>query len=300
MASTDTPSGAGSASLRKVKEFLAAAKPRFVKISLIALCLLGVIAQIVPAIGDALSKKSFIGGSFAAFIAYVLFDAITSERPAASSGHRVLRSIDELRECASRAFDRRDVRIDFFGFTSETLLQITRTPMQRIADEARGRYRVRIRIMTPDLMAPMSLPCRLVPCEGGVQGYRMVDDPDFRTQMRGIIDESVRVLTELKSNIESSIPGARVEISFRVAPHLSPQFKLFLFNDEEACHGYYPIVAEEVGGLGQSPSRRLNPKGFTVGGMALLSRRGGPAVRELYEQHRQWFDRHWSLAEQVQ
>ncbi|MEU6344410.1 hypothetical protein ABZ883_26075 [Streptomyces sp. NPDC046977] len=269
--------------------------------SLAVICVLGVVAQLVPAVGDVLARQTFIGGSFAAFIAYVLFDAITTEKPLASSGMRVLRSIDELRECASRAFDHRDVSVDFYGFTSETLLQITRTPMQRLADEARGHYRVRIRVLTPDLQAPMNLPCRLVPDGGpdvqGHQHYNVVDDLAFREQMQAKIDESKRIFAELKAAIESSIPGARVEILFRVASYLSPQSKLLLFNDDEACQGSYPVEVESIAGV--ESARRLNPKGFTVGGMVLVSKRGGPTARDLFEQHRRWFEHHWALAERV-
>lgn len=72
----------GGGHLRAARGYAARLKPTLVRWLLALLCLLGVVAQLVAPLGDMLSGTTYLGGSFAAFIALVLFDAITGpDRP---------------------------------------------------------------------------------------------------------------------------------------------------------------------------------------------------------------------------
>ncbi|MDX3214275.1 hypothetical protein PV318_01760 [Streptomyces sp. ME02-6991-2B] len=247
-------------------------------------------------VGDALSGGGFLGGSFAAFIALVLFDAITGEGPTQSFAASAIRSFDQLRESAARAFDAREVRIDFFGFTSETLVDIVWPFMWPEEGKSFPWRRVSMRIMVPDLASQINLPCRVDPALGVTpdSGPQLVfvDDPDFRREMLNKLEQMKAKLEEVKNRIERHAPGKTVDISVRVAPHLTPQMKLFIFNDE-ACHGYY-LVEPELMTIDGVARQVLNPKGFSVGGMILVSKHRDLAE---FERHQRWFDQHWNLVE---
>lgn len=76
-----------------------------------------------------MSHTTFLGGSFAAFVALVLFDAVTSgDRPREVFGVMLLDG-DDITAQMREAFRAKHVKVDFQGFTVETLVQEIRPAM---------------------------------------------------------------------------------------------------------------------------------------------------------------------------
>lgn len=140
-----------------------------------------------------------------------------------------------LRPHIESAFDRPHVAIDFSGFSGETL----RGAISETLDQIRtGRFTpesISMRIMLADLSVPTALPA---PAESGDD--QIIRDRANRITRRaadGILDQ-VRELGDL-----GLVSSVRAEVRL-VA--MTPLFKLYLLNNEEAFFGFYPAVERTI------------------------------------------------------
>jgi DNA-binding transcriptional regulator YhcF (GntR family) len=141
-----------------------------------------------------------------------------------------------LRPHIERAFNSQAVTIDFAGFGGETLHGALQEPLDKVREGRLSPETVRVRILVPDLSAPMGLPVRT---------DTLADDPDVRKRMRRImlrytqgIEDAVHELENL-GLVQSAVVQTRV---YSVAP----MFKLYIINGQEAFFGYYPVKENTV------------------------------------------------------
>lgn len=141
-----------------------------------------------------------------------------------------------LRPHIEAAFERKEVSIDFAGFSGETLLGVLSEPLDKIRAGRLTPESIKIRMLLPDLEAPMSLPSR---------ASGPMHDPGVRERARRIsgravegINEALRELTELDL-VRSATAETRVYAT-------SPLFKLYVINEEDAFFGFYPVARHPV------------------------------------------------------
>jgi hypothetical protein len=175
------------------------------------------------------------------------------------------------------------VTIDFAGFSGETLHGALQEPLDKIRAGRLTPESVAIRILLPDLSVPTVLPSRAG--DG-------VDDPAVRDRASRIVQrhteaivESVRELSEL-----GLVRNAKAEVRTYVT---TPQFKLYILNQEEAFFGFYPVVAHPVPIKGESVS--INDVMGKDATLFHLSTDDGDSsmATEYVAQARRWFDSVW-------
>ncbi|WP_460701423.1 GntR family transcriptional regulator [Myceligenerans halotolerans] len=149
------------------------------------------------------------------------------------------------------AFEVDDVRIDFVGYTSESLNFVLVEPLNKIRSGRLEPKSIRIRLLVADMTKPHGLP---VATSGD-------EDESARARARmagigarnaGAIADAVGELGEL-----GLVPNVKVETRSFAS---SPLFKAYLINDSEAFFGYYPVVERDVQMNGDT-IRIFDPKG---------------------------------------
>jgi DNA-binding transcriptional regulator YhcF (GntR family) len=188
-----------------------------------------------------------------------------------------------LRPHIEAAFAVSHVTIDFAGFSGETLQGALQEALDKIRAGRLTPETIAIRILLPDLSVPTVVPSR---ADGGV------DDPAVRERAGGIIRrhmeaivESVRELSEL-----GLVREAKAEVRTYVT---TPQFKLYILNQEEAFFGFYPIVQHEVPIKGEPLAiNDVMGKDATLFPFTAEEDDGSTAA-EYVAQARLWFDSVW-------
>lgn len=142
-----------------------------------------------------------------------------------------------LRPHVEAAFDHEEVRIDFSGYTAETLNGAIQEPLDKIRAGRLTPRSVNLRLLLSDMANPIALPARA--------GANPGDDPAVRARMERLVErhavgilESVEELADLEL-----IEKASVEIRVHSA---APLFKLYLLNESEVFFGLYPVVEHTV------------------------------------------------------
>lgn len=284
-------------------------KPRLIKYLLATVAVLGVTAQLVDPVGDALKQQSFLGGSFAAFVALVLFDAISGSEQQQQDipGVHVLSDVEDLREPVQEAFEAPDVRIDFSGYTMETLLTALRPNLRRLGESKATTRSLNLRVIVVHLDAPMNLPGALHPAlnadgtDGGMLTFS--DSPENRERMR--VEFTERNRTELGRLLERARlknPHMAINCEIRESPH-SPTSKLYIFNDEKVYYGAYGIK-ENVFERQGVQHRILDTGGFRIrhGSAKLIGwdkRSPAESTRMIADYHSAWFENLWGILEHV-
>jgi DNA-binding transcriptional regulator YhcF (GntR family) len=142
-----------------------------------------------------------------------------------------------LRPHIETAFEQPDVRIDFSGYTAETLHGVIQEPLDKIRHGRLTPESVHVRMLLSDMTQPIALPSRA--------GEKPGDDPAVRGRMAktaerhamGIVD-SVAELADL---------GLVQKASADVRVHgCAPLFKIYLINEHDLFFGYYPVVEHTV------------------------------------------------------
>ena len=142
-----------------------------------------------------------------------------------------------LRPHVESAFANEHVRIDFSGYTAETLNGVIQEPLDKIRAGRLTPQTVQLRLLLSDMANPIALPSRA--------GTNPGDDPAVRGRMARLVErhalgivESVDELAELglveKATVEIRVHGS------------APLFKLYLLNEEELFFGFYPVVEHTV------------------------------------------------------
>lgn len=195
-----------------------------------------------------------------------------------------------LRPHLERAFEEPEVRIDFAGFSGETLHGALTEPLDKIRS---GRVRpelVRVRLLVPDTDVPWTLPARV---------EDMGDSPEFRKRAAGIMERHTFAIVDAVNEMERIGLIADAKAELRVYPAV-PLFKLYLINHLEAFFGYYPVREHVVNLEGaDTPIWDLMGKDAT-----LFHHAAEPDEESLsslfIQQSQMWFDSIWNtVARQV-
>lgn len=142
-----------------------------------------------------------------------------------------------LRPHLESAFEQPDVRIDFSGYTAETLHGVLQEPLDKIRVGRLTPESVQVRMLLSDMTNPIALPSRA--------GAKPGDDPAVRGRMAATAErhsvailESIHELADL-GLVEKATAEVRVHGS-------APLFKLYLINEQDLFFGYYPVVEHTV------------------------------------------------------
>jgi len=142
-----------------------------------------------------------------------------------------------LRPHIEAAFTADEVRIDFSGYTAETLATAISEPIDKIRDGRLTPRSIQLRLLLSDMTRPIALPSRAGDDPG--------DDPRLRERMAktaeryaGGIAESLAELEQL-GLVENAQAQVRVHSS-------APLFKIYLLNNSELFFGFYPVVEHNI------------------------------------------------------
>ncbi len=142
-----------------------------------------------------------------------------------------------LRPHIEAAFEQPNVRIDFSGYTAETLHGIISEPLDRVREGRLSPQSINIRLLLSDLTQPLAIPVDTSndPEASGPVRDRMAE---ISARHAGAITAAVEELADL-----GLVPEATVETRVHGS---APLFKAYLINDTDAFFGYYPVVRHEV------------------------------------------------------
>ncbi|MBB0244078.1 GntR family transcriptional regulator [Streptomyces alkaliphilus] len=188
-----------------------------------------------------------------------------------------------LRPHLESAFEEEAVRIDFTGFSSETLHNAMQEPLDKVRSGRLTPQSISVRLLLPDTSVNMAVP---------VLADGLKDDPALRhragqlaVNYAGGIKHGVEMLAEL-----GLVQSAKVEIRFFRASAL---FKLYLLNGTEAFFGYYPLRQRKMVVDGEERDF------FDITGKdtTLFHHSAGPDDSSLgsqyVQQSQRWFDSTW-------
>ncbi|MGH3611688.1 MAG: GntR family transcriptional regulator [Pseudonocardia sp.] len=189
-----------------------------------------------------------------------------------------------LRPHVEQAFASGDVRIDFAGFSGETLHGVIQEPLDKIRAGRLGATSVTIRVIVPDLSEPAGLPS-LVP-DGE-------DSPGVRGRMARIVQRSAQAIVDSVSELAALglIGSGSAEVRM---VRMAPLFKLFILNGVEAFFGFYPVVKHAVVVAGE-PTEIFDPMGkdATLFHFAATADDEEAIDSRYIEQAKLWFDSIW-------
>ncbi|MFG2886598.1 hypothetical protein ACGFYV_30580 [Streptomyces sp. NPDC048297] len=245
-----SPGDNGPNRLELLRTTLSGWKPRIVRWLLGLVALLGVAAEVIDPLGDALKGQQLLGGSFAALMALILFDAIGESEPKEVSGVHVFAKEDELHAAFREAFTSRVVRIDFSGFTMQTLLAALRAPLETMADNEVHTVELKLYIIIAHTNLPMGLPGGLAEVPGSSEsGHRMYyfrDGPENRERMRDrFTTENWNTLREWLEAVHRRNPRIIISCEIRESPQI-PERKLYILNQETVFSTPYGIKHREI------------------------------------------------------
>jgi len=296
------------------------------KVLLLAIFLIGLVAQFVKPVGDALEGKAYLGGALLSLVGYVLYAEVQrlngahqAQREDTESLHDTVRHLDEavqhlnsvLRPQTGVVVTPNDLEAEFekaleaggdvkfaaLGFTGETFATPLKKVLERLPrDTSRT---VEIRVLVPDFTKPIEVP-GLVGADGKVG-----DAPGFRQDLVRQISGYEALLKSLIIRMYDKGRG-NLTVSFRVM-HMSPSLKLYLINDDQAFEGIYDKIElrrdqyhssdPSVEGT-ETSGRLLDPQGYD----SLLTqwrRDDGERAREIIVRRRKLFETFWSAAHEL-
>jgi DNA-binding transcriptional regulator YhcF (GntR family) len=142
-----------------------------------------------------------------------------------------------LRPHIERAFSQPEVRIDFAGYTAETLHGALTEPLDTIRAGKLSPTSIRVRLLLPDLALPLALPAHTSgdADASAAARHRMAD---ITARHAGAIHDEVEELSAL-GLVETATVEARVH-------GVTPVFKTYIVNETDVFFGYYPVVRHEV------------------------------------------------------
>ncbi|MEU8957228.1 hypothetical protein AB0C93_23330 [Streptomyces sp. NPDC048518] len=272
---------------QRAAERWANAEGTVTKALLLGVAVLGLVAQFVPPVGDALEGKTYLGGAILSLVGFVLYSEVRRLNDALRPEVRdevPSTDLEQYFDQALRAKRQSRVTVDAIGFTGETVLY----PLGRKLEGLDGGARrvVRLRILVPDFTAPMAIPGMLD--ERG----RAVDDPRFRGELLRKVREYEDEWRALARSLRQS-EQAELDAQFRVL-RITPLLKFCLINGEELFDGIYDKVVERPA---RTPPERqvLDLMGY----QAVLTRwraETGAVGRARVAERQDLFDMLWRVA----
>ncbi|MGN9763185.1 hypothetical protein ACTMVF_40485 [Streptomyces sp. SD31] len=302
------PGDDGPSRLDRVRHSLSAWKPRIVKSLLALVAALGIAAEIIEPLGDLLKDQSFLGGSFAALMALILFDAISdSESRQEPDGVHVMATWHDLFRPMRETFEARHIRIDFSGFTMETLLTLLRPSLEKLADEEVHTQELTLRIIIAHLNLPMSLPGKLEPAppSAGLPAGTLyfTDSTENRERMRDAFTKpNWNELKRLLDRVRERNPRITITCEVRESPQI-PERKLYIFNQEKVFHQPYGIKDRTISWR-DDDFRILDTEGFghRYGKARVIGwdmRSTSRDTQEIAEHHMEWHRNLWEKLEYI-
>lgn len=190
-----------------------------------------------------------------------------------------------LRPHVENAFEADTVRIDFSGYTAETLHGILAEPLDKVRAGRLTPKALHIRLLLSDMTRELALPVLESNDPRASEGVRQ-RMADISARHAGSIHEAVEELGDL---------GLVPQVSFETRFHGSaPLFKTYIVNEIDVFFGYYPVMRHDV---------RIDGKKRTIfdpmGKDAVLFQHtddGDPdsTGSQFVAQTRQWFDSIWN------
>ncbi|MFH8490843.1 hypothetical protein [Streptomyces longisporoflavus] len=254
------------------------------RVLLLSIFGLGLVAQFVQPVGDALEGKAFLGGAVLSLVGYVLYSEVQKLNAAMRPAARETVLTRDLRQYFDDALRLREARIDAIGFTGETVVYQISRALEDLRDNARPR--VELRILVPDFTKPIEIP-GMLDAEGKAQ-----DDEGFRDELFAKIREYERNMTALARRLQLDHKAELVPM-FRVL-HISPFLKFCLINDEQLFDGIYDKVEKRPADVG-SDRQILDLMGYHTA-LTRWHIDGGPAAREKCTQRKELFETLWGVA----
>ncbi|MFJ4243318.1 GntR family transcriptional regulator [Streptomyces iakyrus] len=135
----------------------------------------------------------------------------------------------------SAAFEHREVTLDVYTLTSESLEVHIRLQAERIRSGEIAPERIALRVLLPSESLELPYPRALY----------AADAPHLRDRFRTITQRSTESLSHVLRDLEAAKLVPTVEFHIRHAP-LTPTFKLYVINGVEVLHGLYQVVEREL------------------------------------------------------
>ncbi|MFJ2263945.1 hypothetical protein ACIOKD_37605 [Streptomyces sp. NPDC087844] len=268
---------------------------------------LGIAAEIIEPLGDWFEGQSFLGGSLAAFIALILFDALSESEPHEVSGVYVLADLDDLLPEMKDAFEARHIRIDFSGFSMETLLKLLRASLDRMSYEKVNTQELTLCIIIAHLNLPMSLPGKLEPFpdSAGLPAGTVyfADSMENRERMREHFTKpNWNELKDLLDRVHERNPNMTISCEVRESPQI-PERKFYILNQEKIFHQPYGIIEARIFWR-ENTHRILDTTGFGLrhGKARIIGwdmRSDSRTTREVAEHHMEWHRNLWEKLQYV-
>ena len=285
------------------------------RIVLLAVFVVGLIAQFVKPVGDALQGKVYIGAALLSLVAFALYSEVRRMN-AAQEGQREdmerQREVTASLEAAVRAFTEQqaaagaqidsehvteelrralwsgnDIELATMAFTGENFAQ----PLKRFLGALpRNEDRtVSLRVLVPDLSRPMGYPGR-VRADGTVY-----DAPAFRAFLRGRISEYKADLEGMVGRMSNRGQGT-LTVEYRVL-HVAPKHKMYLLNDDQVIEGEYDKfeLRPDVYSTDGSTDQLLDITGHEAP-LRRWHRDAGPQAREMIRHYRGLYEGDWKRA----
>jgi hypothetical protein len=264
LVSEGTPSSLGS----RVAAGWARSESVVTKVVLLVIAAVGLVAQFVKPVGDALEGKAFLGGALLSLVGYVLYtevqrlnEAHAAQREGTESLQATVRHLDEgvqhLNEEVQQLNEEQrsggrdlvapddlkaefekalevggDVRFAAMGFTGETFARPLERILENIAENPQRS--VHIRVLVPDFTRRIEMP-GLIGADG-----KVTDAPVFRESLVQQIQSYEALLKRQKGRMWRKRQGD-LTVEFRVM-HMSPSLKLYLINNDQVFEGIYDKI----------------------------------------------------------
>ncbi|QOC94609.1 GntR family transcriptional regulator [Micromonospora craniellae] len=190
----------------------------------------------------------------------------------------------ELRPHVEAAFERPHVTIDFAGFSGETLRDALAETLDKVRVGRLAPETIAVRILICDMTAPMALPTR---------ADAQTDDPAVRERAERITRRAVDAIIDQVTELGDLglIRSATVEVRLHRA---SPQFKLYILNNEEVFYGFSPVTERTVSIKGEPMAiYDLMGKDVPLFHYAVTDDDTSHGTQFVEASH-QWFDSVWS------
>jgi hypothetical protein len=222
----------------RLKRYHARFEPLVTRTLLLGIFAIGLTAQFVKPVGEALEGKAALGGALLSLVGYVLYDSVRELAASLRLPPQVRVQSRDLGSFVSEAFRAREVEIRFLGYTGETLYNELYHRLEGLLDDPGPTRHVSVRILIPDFGQPMTVPSRVGP------NGAPVDDPVFRRGLESKCEQYEQRLTAIAERL--AVAGrVTAECEYRFYPGI-PRDKICIFNREQVLHGLYDVVARTV------------------------------------------------------
>lgn len=269
----------------RLKRFQARYQSTVTRLLLLVVFVIGLIAQFVKPVGDALQGKVFLGSALLSVVAYVLYDKVNDLDASLRLPSRAQVKSRELGTFVTEAFRARTVEISFLGYTGETLYNELYHRLEGLVEDPGPTRRVVVRFLVPDFRAPMTVPSRV-----GTDGLP-VDDEEFRRRIEVKCREFDQRLSAIAQRL-TSVGRVTAACEYRFYPGI-PRDKICIFNRELVLHGLYDVSARTMG-FSPEPDY-YDPQGYRTD-LNIWSREDTDDAKAAIVTWNRHFDALWELA----